>query len=130
MVSYWANQISHTFMPPTFLFLMVKTAGLYLVPIKSYSKNREVPSILKQIVVLNASWKILIECIFSRLLTVSSQLQSFINHKIIHVTGNWLFLIHHCHNGSLHNVVSSTYQMMQSIKTLIILIKKSKTVFS
>ena len=38
-------------MPPTLLFLMVKTAGLYLVPIKSYSKNREVPSILKRIVV-------------------------------------------------------------------------------
>ena len=45
------NQISHTFMSPRFLFRILKTAGLYLVPIKSYSKNNQVPSILKWIVV-------------------------------------------------------------------------------
>ncbi len=48
------NQISHRFMPPIFLFRILKTAGLYLVPIKSYSKNNQVPSILKWIVATRA----------------------------------------------------------------------------
>jgi hypothetical protein len=38
-------------MPPRFLFRTVKTAGLYLVPTKSYSKNRKVSFILKRIIV-------------------------------------------------------------------------------
>jgi hypothetical protein len=43
---------------------------------------------------------------------------------------NWSLLIHYCRNDSLHNAVSSIYQMLQSKEILIILIKKSKTVFS
>jgi hypothetical protein len=46
------NRICHIFIAPTFLFRMVKTAALYLVPIKSYSIYNHVSFILKRIVVL------------------------------------------------------------------------------
>ncbi len=48
---FLTNRICHIFIAPTFLFRMVKTAGLYLVPIKSYSTYSKVHSILKRIVV-------------------------------------------------------------------------------
>lgn len=37
-------------MPPTWTFLMVKTAALYHVPMKSYSRNTHAPSFLKRAV--------------------------------------------------------------------------------
>ena len=46
LVSKWPIKFWHIFMCSEVLFRMVKTAGLYLVPIKSYSKNGHVPYIL------------------------------------------------------------------------------------
>ena len=47
LVNCLTNGISDVHVPKTLFFRMLKTAGLYLVPIKSYSKNTHPPFVLE-----------------------------------------------------------------------------------
>jgi hypothetical protein len=51
LVNRLTNGIWHVVVARTLLFRMVKTAGLYLVPVKGYSKNTHPPSFLERAVI-------------------------------------------------------------------------------
>ena len=53
LVHYEPIKFLHWNLPPTFLCPMVKSAALYHVPFKSYSKSNGVSSILKRIIVMH-----------------------------------------------------------------------------
>jgi hypothetical protein len=76
-----ANGNWHVVVAQTLLFRMVKTAGLYLVPVKGYSKNGHPYLILKRVLVKENCWENISRCQFA-----------FESRRCIHMHLNELFI--------------------------------------
>ncbi len=96
---FLTNRICHIFIAPTFLFRMVKTAPLYLVPIKSYSIYNQVHSILKRIVVVT-------QMVFLKFW------ENNFKHKKNFISPQVLLFLQLYHNWFLHQVLFVQYLIM------------------